>query len=114
MSENEQGRRCPICGGRMEPGTVTHAIASGGRVFLFEHVPALVCVQCGESALTGPVVSEIERIIRDAPVPTRIETTSVYDLASGRHEAPVGPLAAGEQPDRPSRAPSSTAARRRR
>ena len=85
MSEPVQGRRCPTCGGDMEPGTVTHPMVAGRRVLVFEHVPALVCGQCGESALAGLVVSEIERIVRDVPEPTRSTTARVYDLSGGRH-----------------------------
>ena len=78
---NEAVRQCYVCGGPMLWGTTTHCEETRGRHLIFECVPALVCDHCGEAAITGVVLDEIERIAHDQPTPTRTVVASVYDLA---------------------------------
>jgi YgiT-type zinc finger domain-containing protein len=89
--------------------TTTHYEEADGRYLIFEHVPAVVCDLCGETALRGSVLNAIERVMREQPVPTRVVEASVYDFAelgSTPHEGP------GEADARPaSRTGKSSAAR---
>ncbi len=65
----------------MMPGTASHCATVEGRVLLFEHVPALVCAQCGDTAVSSTVAAEIDRLIQERPAPTRVALADGYDLA---------------------------------
>jgi YgiT-type zinc finger domain-containing protein len=86
MSKGERIRRCHVCGGRMLPTASTHLAQRDGAVFVFEHVPATVCEDCGETAFRGPVLDAIDRLIDQRPAPARTVEAAVYDLAA----VPVG------------------------
>jgi YgiT-type zinc finger domain-containing protein len=51
---------------------------------VFRDVPATVCDQCGETAMAGAVVDEIERLIEERPCPARTIEVAVYELAGVR------------------------------
>jgi YgiT-type zinc finger domain-containing protein len=61
--------------------SITHYEETDGRYLIFEHVPAVVCDLCGETALRGSVLDAIERVIREQPIPTRVVEAAVYDFA---------------------------------
>ncbi len=78
---------CYRCGGDMRPGTTIFCHTRGERHYVFENVPALICVECGESSFDGPAFDIIQRIIRDACPPTRSVEVGVYDLATAPYSA---------------------------
>ena len=51
---------CAICGGSLEPRTITHRQSWGDELVEFEDVPAMVCRQCGESWLGPEAIDLIE------------------------------------------------------
>lgn len=73
---------CYRCGGDMLPGETTYCHTQDGRIWLFEHVPALICDQCGERSYPGHVVEHIQQTIWDDAAPTRTIEASVYDLTT--------------------------------
>ena len=79
--------RCHVCGGSMLPGATTYCDTARNEVIVFEHVPALICRQCGEEVFSSAVVGEIERIAAERPAPTRVISVDVYDLSGGRLQA---------------------------
>jgi YgiT-type zinc finger domain-containing protein len=73
--------QCPICGGKLVPGTVTHEEHDNqGRFYIFQNVPALVCEECGEYLLTDEVVEKLDEIAQTATPVKKVETP-VYDYA---------------------------------
>lgn len=74
-------KHCPICNRNLIPGTVTHEERDAvGLFYVFEHVPALVCDECGEYILTDEVVEKLENIT-ETGTPVRKVETSVFDFA---------------------------------
>ena len=77
-----QPTKCPVCGGNLVPGEVTHEEEHGSGVFyIFQNVPALVCEQCEEYLLSDDVVAKLERITETAEPVKRVETP-IYDFAN--------------------------------
>ena len=87
---NGAAKQCPVCGGRMLPDRTTHYEQADGRLLVFENVPATVCDLCGETAVAGVVLDEIERIAREQPTPAHTVVASVYDLAGVAIARPAG------------------------
>jgi len=71
---------CAVCGGQLRKTTITHEERRGGRLYLFENVPAQVCDACGEVWLDEGVLQEIEQLIENGE-PVRQINTQVFDLA---------------------------------
>ncbi|MBN1284305.1 MAG: type II toxin-antitoxin system MqsA family antitoxin [Anaerolineae bacterium] len=46
---------------------VTLTMKRGGRWYIFENVPALVCPNCGHRYYDGPMLLELERMIFEEP-----------------------------------------------
>lgn len=89
---NEEERRCHECGGPMAVGTTTYCEPCDGGVLLFEHVPALICQQCGNAVVRGAAAATIERIVKNRTEPTHVLQAWTYDLsglpdAAGAHSA---------------------------
>src|SRR5574341_1824287 len=49
---------CGLCGGKLRPGEATIPFVRGERIFTIRQVPALICSECSEAYMTGPVVDE--------------------------------------------------------
>jgi len=60
MHEHEYGD-CSFCGGKVESDKVELVYQYKGRLYIFQNVPAGVCLQCGEKYLTAKVAKEIEQ-----------------------------------------------------
>ncbi len=54
---------CPLCKGDVEERSVIYTTEYKGRVVVVEHVPALVCVQCGENLFGPEVVEKLQKIV---------------------------------------------------
>lgn len=72
--------KCPVCGGSEEFTHVTFAITVSGKLLSIEHVPALVCRQCGEETFSADTVKRIEALLASRPAPRRIAEVPVYTL----------------------------------
>lgn len=59
---------CPLCKATMSPGTtiLPYEQQNGDHVIVILNVPALVCEQCGEEFIEGPVALKTEEIFRSA------------------------------------------------
>ena len=58
--------RCPLCGGRKQPGKTTYSVDLGSGVILVRNVPATVCAQCGEAWIEHHIAQKLEQITQDA------------------------------------------------
>ena len=55
---------CPLCKGRMEPGTTILPFEmNNGNVIVVLHVPAQVCEQCGEEYVDMDVSRSVESLL---------------------------------------------------
>lgn len=78
---------CYRCGGDMEPAATTYTMTLADRTRIFEHVPARVCMKCGERSFHGRVVDLIQRIVHEDCPPTRTVEVGVYDLTAAPYAA---------------------------
>lgn len=65
-------RTCRYCQGDLESRQVTLDKRWKRQLFIIENVPALVCKQCGESYLDGPVVEEIDQMVETGLVSRQV------------------------------------------
>ena len=72
---------CLYCKGTLEEKRVSRVQEYHGRWYLIEHVPALVCKQCGETFYTPQTHSLVLRLIREAGEPVRVEPMAVLDAS---------------------------------
>lgn len=77
-------KKCAECGGGLKPQTITHPQPWGKKLYRFEHVPALVCTQCGHTWLDASVSLEIDTIIQAHRQPDKYEQVPVFSLAHSR------------------------------
>ncbi len=54
---------CALCGGTLCPGEATIPFVKGDRVHTIRRVPALICSECTEAYLAGPVVDRVEELL---------------------------------------------------
>ena len=60
------GGRCPLCGGREQPGTTIFAADLGTGVIVVRDVPAFLCLLCGNAAVDDAAAKTLEGIAADA------------------------------------------------
>jgi len=67
MRNNEfpKDAKCPICGGRIAPGTTTFTADLGKAVIIVRDVPAQICSQCGEEWFTSEVSHRLDELAAD-------------------------------------------------
>ena len=65
MTDRDRGR-CPLCGGRVQPGTTIFAADLGPGVIVVRDVPAYVCLLCGNAAVADGVAATLEGVSADA------------------------------------------------
>jgi YgiT-type zinc finger domain-containing protein len=63
---NENGGRCPLCGGGKQPSTTTFAVDLTFGVVVVRGVPAFVCTQCGDAWIDDPVAAKLESVVAAA------------------------------------------------
>ena len=71
---------CAVCGGELRETTITHEERRGEHLYLFQNVPAKVCVACGELWIDEEVLQALDRLITEG-VPMRTVETPVFDFA---------------------------------
>jgi len=57
---------CQECGGQLAFEKVNLEDYQGGKLYLMEKVPAMVCQECGEVWVPEPVMKEFEKMIDTA------------------------------------------------
>ena len=60
--------KCPLCGGRIAPGSTTFTADIDKAVLIVREVPAQICVQCGEEWFTSEVSQQLDRLVEDMRV----------------------------------------------
>ncbi|MCI0668603.1 MAG: YgiT-type zinc finger protein [Methylococcaceae bacterium] len=64
--------KCEVCGGReFRCNEVEEVFHVDGRYVLVEHIPATVCVQCGEKTFDAATAESIRQMLHDRRRPTR-------------------------------------------
>jgi YgiT-type zinc finger domain-containing protein len=72
---------CPVCGGELRDELVTHTEqAEHGLFYIYEHVPAQVCVKCGEHLFSDAILEKMDALAVKAKPHRKVEAP-VYDLA---------------------------------
>lgn len=79
LQQSQQKSICAVCGGKLEATTLTHEERRGTDIYLFQHVPALVCSVCGEIWIEETTMKEIDRLLHSG-APTHTVETPVYDF----------------------------------
>jgi YgiT-type zinc finger domain-containing protein len=72
---------CSLCGGEVVPEHIRHTYHWNGRLFIFEDVPAGVCVQCSEVYFTAETVKTMEKTVLSKIRPKRTIRVPVYTYA---------------------------------
>ncbi len=66
MKMTKQSGRCPLCGGRKQPGRTTFTADVGRGVVVVRNVKATICSQCGEEWIDNKTAQELENVVTDA------------------------------------------------
>jgi len=90
MTTKSHNQLCAVCGGELEATTITHEVKRGTHMYLFQHVPAQVCMACREIWIDEEVLQVIDRLI-ESGVPVQTVEIPVYDFPR------AGPAGAFEQ-----------------
>ena len=75
------GMKCTIqgCPGEYEERTVTHTARHNGSVVIIDHVPAEVCLVCGDVLLAPQTIRRIEHMLETPARPDK--TVPLYEYA---------------------------------
>ncbi len=73
--------RCVFCGGNIKEERVTFIYDEDDRYFMVEHVPAEVCMKCGERTYSPEVTDKILYIAKHKVRPIKTIEVPVFDLA---------------------------------
>ncbi len=76
--------KCAFCGGEVEKRDVTFTYDEDGDFLIIEHVPAEVCVKCGEKTYSPEVTDELLRMAREKAAPVRKIEVPVYEFAANQ------------------------------
>ena len=68
---------CQACGGPLELEPVNLEDYQGGKLYLMEKVPAVVCQSCGEVWVPEPVMAEFEKMIETAKAHKNVSAKKV-------------------------------------
>ncbi len=74
--ERENGRRCPLCGGRLEAGRATIPFLFAESAVLVKGVPAEICQSCHEPFVAGAETDTIVTMLNQLRA-LRIEVSVV-------------------------------------
>jgi HTH-type transcriptional regulator / antitoxin MqsA len=72
--------KCSIqgCPGHYETKLIVHTVKQGGRVLVFENVPAEICDVCSDTLLTPETIRHLERLMRQDPKPQKQAPVYAY------------------------------------
>ncbi|MBM4121862.1 MAG: type II toxin-antitoxin system MqsA family antitoxin [Nitrospira sp.] len=73
---------CDLCGSPLKEQMVTYTIQLGDKLVVVEHVPAKVCVQCGERLYSPDTVERLQKTVWEQRAPSRVLQTPVFDFAA--------------------------------
>ena len=74
--------KCDVCGSPMREQSVTYTIQMDDKLVVVEHVPAMVCDQCGERLYSPETVERLQQTVWDQRSPSRVLQTPVFDFAA--------------------------------
>lgn len=60
---------------------VTYTVEYGGKIYIFEHVPAKVSQETGEQYFAPETVERIRALIKSRRKPDKLVETPVYEYA---------------------------------
>ena len=66
----------------MREQAVTYTIQMDDKLVVVEHVPAMVCDQCGERLYSPETVERLQQTVWDQRSPSRVLQTPVFDFAA--------------------------------
>ena len=72
---------CLVCKGHLEEKLVTRLQEYDGKWYMIEHLPALVCKQCGEMYYPPESHDKVIDLITGDTKPIRMETVAVLDAS---------------------------------
>ena len=55
--------KCGFCNAKMEEKTVSYTEDIENGVIVIRHVPAQVCIECGNTWYSGTVAAQLEKIV---------------------------------------------------
>ncbi|MGB5062623.1 MAG: type II toxin-antitoxin system MqsA family antitoxin [Candidatus Competibacter sp.] len=71
--------KCEICGGhKVHREEVEEVFYVNGRYVLVEHIPATVCLQCGEKTFDAETAESIRRLLHGQSKPKRSTVLDVF------------------------------------
>jgi YgiT-type zinc finger domain-containing protein len=73
---------CDVCGGPMVDQEVTYRLEIEGQLIVVEHVPAKVCVQCGETLYSAKTVEYLQKTAWEQKSPSKVMETLVFDFSA--------------------------------
>ena len=73
---------CDLCGSPVKEQLVTYTIQLGDKLVVVEHVPAKVCIQCGERLYSPETVERLQKTVWEQRSPARMLQTPVFDFAA--------------------------------
>lgn len=73
--------KCTFCGSRVEKREVTFIYDLNGEYFFIEHVPAEVCVQCGEKTYSLETTDALLELAQKKQNPVKMVQVPVFDYA---------------------------------
>ena len=71
---------CALCGGRLRRTVITFDARHGGKLYIFQDVPAEVCQSCGEAWLAGAVSQLMDEAIQTHWKPKKYQKVRVFSL----------------------------------
>jgi len=74
--------QCPVCGNATaKPGFVSEVFVVEDRHLLEEHIPAQVCLRCGEPAFLRETTEMIRQLVHGSACPSKTVPLDVFSLA---------------------------------
>lgn len=76
--------KCHVCGGKTtRDELVSEVLEVDGRHVLVEHIPAQVCIRCGEAAFSRETTERIRLLVHGAGRPARTVPLDVFEFVWG-------------------------------
>ena len=73
---------CSVCGSReAKEEYVSEVFIIDNKPVLVEHIPALVCLQCGEETFSRETTERVRRIVHGEAKPVKSITMDVFAFA---------------------------------